>query len=417
MQHPSTRSRRPIAVHPSPSSIVLLVLAMMMMTTTTTTTTLLLLPVIVAPFDSVVAFVPTHPAKGGRTASSSVSSSSLLRAAYIDEGHPRDRHRVPTTIVPDRGDADADAPSSSSSSSPPSSSSSSSSSVVRRAIGSRPPPVHPTSGGRITLVGAGPGSPDLLTIAAHRIISDPDAFVVVDRLVSDEILNLVRGETRIANKHPGCADIAQDEIYRWCREGVIAGRHVVRLKIGDPFVFGRGGEEVLEFRKFGVEPRIVPGVSAAFSAPLLGSIPVTHRGVSNQVVMCTGYGREGTSPDLIRYHEEQTVVFLMAVGRLRSLCVNLVEKAGYPEYTPVAIVERAGCPDQRTVVGTVGTIADIAEENDVRPPSTIVVGEVVNVLLTEGDFAITTTEEEADAAGAGGGGGRRRGLLVRSMVD
>ena len=128
-------------------------------------------------------------------------------------------------------------------------------------------------------------------------------------------------------------------------------------------------------------------MSAAFSAPLLGSIPVTHRGVSNQVVMCTGYGRDNTSPDLIQYQKEQTVVFLMAVGRLRTLCDNLHSKANFPVDTPVAIVERAGCPDQRTVVGTMGSIADIAEANDVRPPSTIVVGEVVNVLLTEDDFA------------------------------
>jgi len=89
---------------------------------------------------------------------------------------------------------------------------------------------------------------------------------------------------------------------------------------------------------------------------------------------------------LIQYHKEQTVVFLMAVGRLRSLCDNLVEKAHYPRDTPVGIVERAGCPDQRTVVGTMRNIADLAEEYNVKPPSTIVVGEVVNVLLTEEDF-------------------------------
>jgi siroheme synthase len=127
------------------------------------------------------------------------------------------------------------------------------------------------------------------------------------------------------------------------------------------------------------------GVSAAFSAPLLASIPVTHRGVSNQVVMCTGYGREGTSPDLIQYHKEQTIVFLMAVGRLRELCQNLIEKAGYPSNTPVAIVERAGCPDQRTVVGDMTTIAELSERHKIRPPSTIIVGEVVNVLLDENE--------------------------------
>eukprot|EP00579_Thalassiosira_antarctica_P001287 CAMPEP_0201867558 /NCGR_PEP_ID=MMETSP0902-20130614/1740_1 /ASSEMBLY_ACC=CAM_ASM_000551 /TAXON_ID=420261 /ORGANISM="Thalassiosira antarctica, Strain CCMP982" /LENGTH=352 /DNA_ID=CAMNT_0048392733 /DNA_START=91 /DNA_END=1149 /DNA_ORIENTATION=- len=249
----------------------------------------------------------------------------------------------------------------------------------------KPPKTLP-NGATITLVGAGPGSPDLLTVAAHRIITDPTNFIIVDRLVSQEILDLIEGEYRVANKHPGCQSKAQEEIYEWCKVGLDEGRHVVRLKIGDPFVFGRGGEEVLEFREFGVEPTVIPGVSAAFSAPLLGSIPVTHRGVSNQVVMCTGYGRNNTSPDLIQYHKEQTVVFLMAVGRLRTLCHNLVSKANFPVDTPVGIVERAGCPDQRTVVGTMETIADLAEKYDVRPPSTIVVGEVVNVLLTEEDF-------------------------------
>jgi siroheme synthase len=97
--------------------------------------------------------------------------------------------------------------------------------------------------------------------------------------------------------------------------------------------------------------------------------------------MCTGYGREGTSPDLIQYHKEQTIVFLMAVGRLRELTDRLVRLAGYPKDTPVAIIEKAGCPEQRTVVGDMLTIADIAETHKIQAPSTIVVGEVVNVLL------------------------------------
>lgn len=231
------------------------------------------------------------------------------------------------------------------------------------------------------MVGSGPGDPDLLTLAAHRILSDPDILVISDRLVSKEILSIIRGECRIARKLPGCADAAQEEIYKWCKEGLDAGKHVVRLKIGDPFVFGRGGEEVLKFREFGVEPKVIPGVSAAFSAPLLGSIPVTHRGVSNQVVMCTGYGRNGTSPDLIKYHKEQTIVFLMAVGRLRELCQRLIDMAGYPSKTPVGIIQDAGCPTQRTVVGNMETIADLAEKFNVKAPSTIVVGDVVSVLL------------------------------------
>lgn len=260
---------------------------------------------------------------------------------------------------------------------------------------SRPPKVHPESGGRITLVGSGPGSPSLLTLAAHSLITNPDNLLIVDRLVSAEI-RAVMDEAgvnyKIANKTPGCQMAAQDEIFEWCLQGLKEGKHVVRLKIGDPFVFGRGGEEVLQFRQYGVEPTVIPGVSAAFSAPLLANIPVTHRGISNQVVMCTGYGKNNTSPDLIQYHPEQTVVFLMAVGRLRQLSDSLIHKAGYPPQTPVGIVERAGCPEQRTVVGTMETIADLAERYKVKPPSTIVVGEVVNVLLTEEDFVEVVEE-------------------------
>jgi len=245
------------------------------------------------------------------------------------------------------------------------------------------PPSSLPNGGKITMVGSGPGDPDLLTMAAHKILTDPSILVISDRLVSPEILDLIKGEIKVARKMPGCAEEAQAEIYRWCKEGIEAGKHVVRLKIGDPFVFGRGGEEVLQFRDFGVEPKVIPGVSAAFSAPLLGSIPVTHRGVANQVVMCTGYGRNGTSPDLIQYHKEQTIVFLMAVGRLKELCQRLIDMAGYPSTTPVGIIQDAGCPSQRTVVGTMETIGDLAEEFDVQAPSTIVVGDVVRVLLQD----------------------------------
>mmetsp|Transcript_22172 Transcript_22172/g.48072 ORF Transcript_22172/g.48072 Transcript_22172/m.48072 type:complete len:376 (+) Transcript_22172:196-1323(+) len=242
---------------------------------------------------------------------------------------------------------------------------------------------HLPNGGHVTLLGSGPGDPDLLTVTAHRMLTEADpetTLVVADRLVSPEILELINCPYQVARKLPGCADLAQEEIYWWCYQALNQGKHVIRLKIGDPFVFGRGGEEVLTFREFGVEPKVVPGVSAAFSAPLLGNIPVTHRGCSNQVVMCTGYGREGTSPDLIQYHKEQTVVFLMAVGRLRELSQRLQTLAHYPADTPVAIVEKAGCPGQRTVVGDMTSIADLAEQYQVKPPSTIVVGEVVRVL-------------------------------------
>ena len=105
--------------------------------------------------------------------------------------------------------------------------------------------------------------------------------------------------------------------------------------------------------------------------------------------MCTGYGREGTSPDLIQYHEEQTLVFLMAVGRLKELCERLVMLAGYPEDTPVGIVEKAGCPAQRIVVGNMKNIASLAAEHNIEPPSTIVVGKVVKVLIDSNQYEET----------------------------
>ena len=118
------------------------------------------------------------------------------------------------------------------------------------------------NGAQISMVGSGPGSPDLLTVAAHRILTTPrnskPNLIIADRLVSQEILDTCVGEIRIAKKYPGCAEKAQEEIYTWVEEGVREGRHVIRLKIGDPFVFGRGGEEVLRFREMGMEPNVIP---------------------------------------------------------------------------------------------------------------------------------------------------------------
>ncbi len=115
------------------------------------------------------------------------------------------------------------------------------------------------NGGRITLVGSGPGDPSLLTVAADRLLRDPNVIVIADRLVSDEIMDLLAtSNVHVARKWPGCAEQAQEEIYHWTYQALLQGRHVVRLKIGDPFVFGRGAEEVLTFRKWGVEPKVIP---------------------------------------------------------------------------------------------------------------------------------------------------------------
>ncbi len=242
-------------------------------------------------------------------------------------------------------------------------------------------PPHPDA--FVSLVGVGPGDPDLLTVQALREIQNAD-LVIADRLVSKEILNTItlrKGSTelRIAQKYPGCQEKAQEEIYSWMREALAAGKKVSRLKIGDPFMFGRGGEEVMEIRKWGYEPLVVPGISSAICAPLLAGIPVTHRGIANQVVVGTGYGMRNWTPAMRAFDKNHTAIFLMAVGRLRGLCKQMTD-AGYPADLPVAIVERASTPSQRLLIATVADVADMADEHNVCAPAVIVVGETVNVL-------------------------------------
>ena len=252
--------------------------------------------------------------------------------------------------------------------------------------------------GKISLVGAGPGSPDLLTVQAVRFLKEAD-LVISDRLVSKEILDTITCELRIARKRPGCAEEAQEEIYEWTKEAVLAGRDVVRLKIGDPFLFGRGGEEIIEFRKLGVEPIVVPGVSSSYAAPMSANIPLTHRGVSNSVLISTGYGKAEAVIELPEYVSDRTVVLLMAVGRIGEIAANMTAM-GYPKDTPVAIVERATTPEERTLTGTLATIAYVAQRDGAKAPATIVIGEVVNVLrggsekIVDEDLQLTTQQIE-----------------------
>lgn len=128
-------------------------------------------------------------------------------------------------------------------------------------VTTRPIPQCLSNGGRVTLVGSGPGDPDLLTVSAYKLLTQADkenTIVIADRLVSPEILNLITCDVKVARKLPGCAELAQEEIYWWAYQALNQGKHVIRLKIGDPFVFGRGGEEVLTCRRFGVEPVVIP---------------------------------------------------------------------------------------------------------------------------------------------------------------
>ena len=246
--------------------------------------------------------------------------------------------------------------------------------------------------GTIALVGAGPGDPNLLTLQAVNVLKKAE-LVIADRLISKEILDMITCELLIAKKRPGCADEAQDEIYQWVEDAVLKGKNVVRLKIGDPLLFGRGGEEILEFRqKLGINPLVVPGISSSYAAPSSAGIPLTHRGVSSQVLISTGYGKNSTYVDIPQYHSDRTIVLLMAVGRIDEITSNMTSILGYPNHTPVAIIEKATTNDQRILLGTLKNISSIAIEQQAKAPATIIIGEVVNVLKDNKDYHNFETE-------------------------
>ncbi|KAK3674343.1 uroporphyrin-III C-methyltransferase [Recurvomyces mirabilis] len=237
--------------------------------------------------------------------------------------------------------------------------------------------------GRIILAGSGPGHPDLLTTATLKAIRSAD-LILADKLVPAPVLELVPRRTpiQIARKFPGNADAAQEELHRNGLEAMKEGKTVLRLKQGDPYLYGRGAEEVEFFRSHGYEATVLPGITSSLSAPLFAQIPATHRSVSDQILICTGTGRKGASPDPPGFLPNQTVVFLMALHRLKELVESLTghKTLPYPPSTPCAVIERASCPDQRVIRTTLEYVNDAVDEEGSRPPGLLVVGAVCEVL-------------------------------------
>ncbi|KZM23280.1 Uroporphyrinogen-III C-methyltransferase [Ascochyta rabiei] len=259
--------------------------------------------------------------------------------------------------------------------------------LFREFASSSPSKIGPTSTttlmkkpGRIILAGSGPGNPDLLTRAAHKAILSAD-LILADKLVPAPILDLVprRATVHIARKFPGNADRAQEELLEWGLEGLKAGKVVVRIKQGDPYIYGRGGEEYDFFRSHGFIPTVLPGITSALSAPLFAAIPATHRGVADQVLICTGTGRKGAPLDPPEFVASRTIVLLMSLHRLEALIESLVAK-GYPADLPIAVLERASCPDQRVIRTTIQHVCAAVEEEGSRPPGLLVVGNACRVL-------------------------------------
>lgn len=235
--------------------------------------------------------------------------------------------------------------------------------------------------GEVYLVGAGPGDPDLLTFRALRLMQKADV-VVYDRLVSPEILELVRrdAEKIYVGKAKSKHTLPQDEINELLTKQALAGNRVVRLKGGDPFIFGRGGEELETLIEHGINFQVVPGITAASGAASYAGIPLTHRDHAKSVVFATGHLRDNSinlnwqalaQPD-------QTIVFYMGLTGLPIICKQLV-KHGLAPTTPIAMVQSATTSQQKVVIGTLEDIQQKAEAAKIKPPALIIVGSVVSL--------------------------------------
>jgi uroporphyrin-III C-methyltransferase len=232
--------------------------------------------------------------------------------------------------------------------------------------------------GFVYLVGAGPGDPRLLTLRGAEVLQQADV-VIHDRLIPHALLDLApaRAERVDVGKEPGGSGWAQADIDRLIVGHAQGGANVVRLKGGDPFVFGRGGEEALACALAGVPFEVVPGVSSAFAAPASAGIPLTHRGVASSFAVVTATLADGEAKDLRAVAAAvDTLVVLMAAARLEEVCAEAIS-AGRPPSTPAAVIERATTSRQRTVVATLGTLPSMARAQGIGAPATLVIGEVV----------------------------------------
>lgn len=239
---------------------------------------------------------------------------------------------------------------------------------------------------KVTLVGAGPGDPELLTVRAVRALGQAQV-ALIDHLVSEEVLDLLppAAERIDVGKRAGLHTVPQDEIIALMLRLARAGRPVLRLKGGDPYIFGRGGEEAQALAAAGIPFEVVPGISAAQGAAALAGIPLTHRDHAQTLVFATGHLRrdggsgEARALDLdweLLARPRQTVVVYMGVGALPLLCEQLIAH-GRNADTPAAVVERIARAGMRTIAGTLRTLPELARAQRVRPPALIIVGEVV----------------------------------------
>ena len=235
----------------------------------------------------------------------------------------------------------------------------------------------------VVLGGGGPGDPELMSVAGRKALMEADV-VVADRLAPRELLGELPADVELIDvaKLPRGRSAQQDEINRVIVERALAGQRVVRFKGGDNFVFGRGYEEVLACREAGVPVTVIPGLTSPVAVPGVAGIPVTHRGVAHEFTVASGHLPPGHPESQVNWkalgQTTGTIVLMMAVENAPAIAAALVG-GGRPEDTPVAVISEGTMPGERTVLATLGTLADQLVANAVRPPAIIVVGDVVRV--------------------------------------
>lgn len=237
----------------------------------------------------------------------------------------------------------------------------------------------------VYLIGAGPGDPELITVRGQRILQEADV-ILHDRLISPDLLTLAKPDALIIDvgKHAEGKTTPQERINQLLVKHGQAGKCVARLKGGDPFVFGRGGEEVQACQAASIKVEVIPGVTSAIAAPAYAGVPVTHRDVSTSFVVVTGHEHPDKAESTVNYAalaQLETLVFLMGVRRLPEITASLMAHGRDPQ-TPVICVEWGTYPQQRTVSGTLATITAIAQEQDLKAPAVIVIGKVAGLAAT-----------------------------------
>ena len=230
--------------------------------------------------------------------------------------------------------------------------------------------------GKVYLVGAGPGDPELITVKGMKLIQQADA-IIYDFLIDERLLSFARKDAELicAGKSSSHHTMKQEEINQLLAEKAKEHPVVVRLKNGDPYVFGRGAEEAASLAEQNIPFEVVSGVSSAVAVPASAGVPLTHRDYASSVAIITGHRRDDEE---LKIPNADTLVFLMPVANLERIAEKLLEEGRSPE-TPCALIEKGTLPDQKVVQGNLGSIFKNSKAQDIKPPAIFVVGDVVNL--------------------------------------